>query len=473
MKTLYIPDNSIYTCEQIFISGDESKKNVSKYHWHASIELIYLTRGSIRLTLGKHTYDLNCGDVAVIRSCEQHGYSLNYNERCANIVSIRFETSLIKNYNNLKCENSFIVRCDTLENHGDSKTISVLSQGISDRVMSNVQNAEQLISSYISALFATVMSHFDKGRTNDTGTLLSSDFQRVFSDFSDDEPDTGISPHTMNHFHELIEYIDSHFTDSSLSLHTLSAISGLSVSYISELFPQVISIKFKTYLNTLRINHALFLLSNKNMTISQIAYECGFDTIRTFNSVFKKLKYVTPSEYISEKSGTDSGITTSFENLCASGLSKVPPSVYGLNGSVSIAKSPTDKDKNVFLVDTDVTNKAWVSFNVHMRFKAGAKYRVSFDVYPLKDACGDAFSHGWIGINMFYTQSGDNHSEHHAFTGISCDSDSGWHHVEGDVFVLDSYVPTLYDKFQIFAHPQNNVGTKFMVDNITCKLTVE
>ena len=47
----------------------------------------------------------------------------------------------------------------------------------------------------------------------------------------------------------------------------------------------------------IRIKHACKLLINSSLTISQIAYECGYGNLSFFNQQFKDITMKTPSEY--------------------------------------------------------------------------------------------------------------------------------------------------------------------------------
>ncbi|WP_298237054.1 AraC family transcriptional regulator [uncultured Algibacter sp.] len=60
---------------------------------------------------------------------------------------------------------------------------------------------------------------------------------------------------------------------------------------------------FVDYVNDVRIGHASMKLIEKDNSISEIAFNCGFNNIANFNRVFKKLKNRTPSQYRSEFSG--------------------------------------------------------------------------------------------------------------------------------------------------------------------------
>ncbi|MBQ8759637.1 MAG: helix-turn-helix transcriptional regulator, partial [Clostridia bacterium] len=304
----------------------------------------------------------------------------------------------------------------------------------------------------------------------DLGTTVNVEYEHLFGNFMYNYGRCSVSEKTMGKFQLILDYLDKNFTDSGLTLTTLSEISSLSECYISELFTIILGIKFKQHLNTLRINYALRLLSMSDVTISGAAYESGFETIRTFNSAFKRLKGVTPSEYLDGVKGKDTGagIVTGIKNLRAESVDK-SVSYFPGGCDIRILDDPCGKRGKVFGLYANTKNKAWTTFNVGMLFKAGKTYRVSFDVYPLDDADGNDCTSNTIGTNLFYPE-GDGEARAHAGCGVSASTGDGWLHCESDMQVSEAYVPGLYDKFSIFGNPANDVGINFLLDNICCYL---
>lgn len=96
------------------------------------------------------------------------------------------------------------------------------------------------------------------------------------------------------------EYINAHYMDS-LTLQQVAAVSGFSKFHFSRVFKQFTNKTFYEYLNNKRIQQATLLLSNKELSITQIAMESGFNTISTFNRTFKEVNGRSPSSYRSKK----------------------------------------------------------------------------------------------------------------------------------------------------------------------------
>ena len=96
--------------------------------------------------------------------------------------------------------------------------------------------------------------------------------------------------------HEVITYICAHYTES-ISLDNISITLGVSKYQISRLFSKHLKLSFTDYLNSLRINHSKTLLKDYTLCISEIAMQCGFETQRHFNRVFKHHCQCSPSHY--------------------------------------------------------------------------------------------------------------------------------------------------------------------------------
>ena len=63
------------------------------------------------------------------------------------------------------------------------------------------------------------------------------------------------------------------------------------------MFAKTFHCNFSKYLNGVRLNYAVGALENTQDTITNICLECGFESQRTFNRVFKERYKITPREY--------------------------------------------------------------------------------------------------------------------------------------------------------------------------------
>lgn len=101
--------------------------------------------------------------------------------------------------------------------------------------------------------------------------------------------------------HSIVEYVNTHYTDSEISLKQLAGIFLYSQKYVSFLFKKLTNVGFNDYLNHLRIQHALSLINNKITSVTQISELSGFSDPLYFSKVFKKKMGVSPTIYIQQK----------------------------------------------------------------------------------------------------------------------------------------------------------------------------
>lgn len=100
------------------------------------------------------------------------------------------------------------------------------------------------------------------------------------------------------------EYISQHCSDSDLSLSRVAAYIGINPNYLSRLFYSSGEENFIDTLNLYRIENAKLLLRQTGISIKEIGFKTGFNSMQSFNRVFKKFAGTTPSQYRKEKERT-------------------------------------------------------------------------------------------------------------------------------------------------------------------------
>lgn len=95
---------------------------------------------------------------------------------------------------------------------------------------------------------------------------------------------------------ETLEYLHLHCGEE-MTLGRLARHMGMSESYCSKYFHQMLGVTFTEFVNTLRVSNARHLLTNTSQPVIQIAEDAGFSSIQTFNRVFRIICGCTPLEY--------------------------------------------------------------------------------------------------------------------------------------------------------------------------------
>ncbi|MBE6703408.1 MAG: helix-turn-helix domain-containing protein [Ruminococcaceae bacterium] len=86
-----------------------------------------------------------------------------------------------------------------------------------------------------------------------------------------------------------------------ITLDTFAAKFGITKTYFSHLFHDSTGVSFKKYLTALRMECAKRMLCEKELSIIDVGFECGFLTPSQFVRSFKNHVGLTPSEYRARK----------------------------------------------------------------------------------------------------------------------------------------------------------------------------
>ncbi|MDD6212197.1 MAG: helix-turn-helix domain-containing protein [Clostridiales bacterium] len=93
------------------------------------------------------------------------------------------------------------------------------------------------------------------------------------------------------------KYITEHFMESTMTVNDVSDYIGIHVSYFSSLFNEIMNESFSSYLNRIRVEHARDMLTMTKISVKDVGFKCGFNTVQTFGRVFKKYTSMSPGQY--------------------------------------------------------------------------------------------------------------------------------------------------------------------------------
>ena len=110
----------------------------------------------------------------------------------------------------------------------------------------------------------------------------------------------GFEDHNMTRQDNIInkahDYMNKNYSND-ISLEDIANYSGMNSSALCRYYKKRTGKTMFEYLSELRISYAVKLLANRNITISQVAYDCGYNSLSHFNHQFKGITGRTPSEY--------------------------------------------------------------------------------------------------------------------------------------------------------------------------------
>ena len=95
----------------------------------------------------------------------------------------------------------------------------------------------------------------------------------------------------------VIDYIKNNLTADDLSQGAMAEMAGISRDYFSRMFKNVTGMNYSKWLNMIRMEKASELLAQGGRTLTEVAMLSGFQSIPSFNRVFRMEKGMAPGEY--------------------------------------------------------------------------------------------------------------------------------------------------------------------------------
>ena len=97
--------------------------------------------------------------------------------------------------------------------------------------------------------------------------------------------------------YEVTDYIYKNYTTEKLTASQVASKFGVSVAEMNRLMLYHSDMNFETLLNFVRVNRACELLASTEYYVIDVAFEVGYNNIKTFNTNFLKFKGMTPTEF--------------------------------------------------------------------------------------------------------------------------------------------------------------------------------
>lgn len=246
-----------------------------QFHMHKELELILVLRGSGRVSTENAEYSVTKGDILLFDSGQIH--ELNGGEEGLLILAIQVSRSFCKRY------------CPQLRN---------------TRFLENLLNpffsAEEL-EELRKAMLHGFSDYLDKSTPSAFGCMaqLNIVFEKLLRCVPYQILDQSQQVNRMKNqerVRRILLYIQEHFREP-IRLADIAQLENLSESHVSRFFREQLNITLQDYLTRLRVEAAMQMLKNTDLSPTSIAYECGFSDPKYMNQGFEKLLRMRPAQW--------------------------------------------------------------------------------------------------------------------------------------------------------------------------------
>lgn len=237
-------------------------------HFHNRVEIVHCIEGKQKVKLGEETYTLLGGDTLLISPNIVHEY--------------------------IECEDEPGKKTQVMAAICEARLLSVVIPDIATKNPKNplipAANISENAKIAIQKILETKSSNNYAERMGWIFVLISYVLDNIEFVKTDAKPELPL---------EIVAYIESNFKED-LTIKSIAKVFGYHPSYIAHIFCDQLKIPFKTYLGWLRSEYAATLIRATKKSLTEIAYESGFNSLNTFYRAFKKHFSQTPSEYKKE-----------------------------------------------------------------------------------------------------------------------------------------------------------------------------
>lgn len=245
-------------------------------HWHRSIEIFAVFEGSLTFYINEEMYPLREGEFMLVNSNEIHSVDSPVPNMTV-VVQIP-----LKAFEAYYTGEQFI-RFTHDSKRQDERVMNVISDIYHAYTEKKCGYDLKVQSLFYELLYLMVTKYRE--------TEVSQDMVK--------------KNRKLTRLSMITSYVKEHYTEE-LSLERLAGIFGYSPAYLSRMFQKYAGINYKSYLQSIRVEHAYQELANSERTISEIALENGFPNSKALTKAFVKKYAVLPSEYRkSQKSDMD------------------------------------------------------------------------------------------------------------------------------------------------------------------------
>lgn len=233
-------------------------------HLHNHIEFVYMIEGRARVFVDSKESIICGGDALIVFPNQIHRYQKIDNE---NYFITIFPPELCPEFHNIFKKK--LPLSPVINKASANKKLLALFNSIFDANKEKTDFSDMIVKGYFLILLSELfqMIKFEDAKSSDSNIIKA-----------------------------ILNYCSENYM-KDIQLGTISDALHVNKYYISHLFSQKLHMGFIDYIGMLRISDACKLLVTQDKSITDISFNVGFNSTRTFNRLFLKYTGITPRQY--------------------------------------------------------------------------------------------------------------------------------------------------------------------------------
>lgn len=265
----------------LHISKSNKASNTKEFvaHTHEFIEIVYVLSGEMTHVIDGQSYDAKHGDVLFMNYGCRHSFSAQSEYSYVNVLfspermseeivtpANIFSVLCLTSFNEMTCDSDFgRVRFEGAERQEIENILLTMLREYQERQTS----WETVLGNYFNTFIIKMLRKYEM-------EMLTFDVNDVWSSLS--------------------AYIESNL-NSKIKLTDLAQRCFYNPSYFSRAFKERFGVSLVEYVARKRLDRAVDLLQNTDLSLDEIAWQAGFPDSKSLYHAFSRYLNATPSQY--------------------------------------------------------------------------------------------------------------------------------------------------------------------------------
>lgn len=230
-------------------------------HFHANIEVNYVLKGEMEVTVNDTTRVITEGCVSIADSYDTHYYTTPKSSKSLMLI-IPADISLSILPKDTTFASPFMEACPRSK---------IIADAFNKLLEFNGSQDSMIAKGYIYVVIGSLLEQIGLKPRN-------------------------LGSNSADLMRNILIYLEKNYL-KNLTVKNLAAHFGYHKDYLSRLINAKLGCGFNHYLNFLRARHAAALIRETDYSLTEISYKSGFQSFRTFSRAFQTFYEVTPYKY--------------------------------------------------------------------------------------------------------------------------------------------------------------------------------
>lgn len=245
------------------------------FHLHSDFELFCVMEGSGTINTGNTVLEIHSGDMVLINSNQAH--EIDAGGSAVTALILQFSNHLLREYYP-NIQSLYFTRCDLCSLLPETEKTALwrtITGAASAYINTDLFFELQCISA-VSQVLLSLLHHIPYEILTEREYLQRKKISQ-----------------RMN---RMISYLEENY-QAPVRLRDVAELEQITPTYLSHFFSDNLGITFQEYLNNIRFEHAVRLLENTSLSLSDVAMASGFSELKYMTRMFERRLGGRPSEF--------------------------------------------------------------------------------------------------------------------------------------------------------------------------------